>query len=37
LRVNYKIADERILDILNAVGSVARKEAQKRVKIFEEV
>ena len=37
LRVNYKIADERILDILNTAGSVARKEAQKRVKIFEEV
>lgn len=37
LRVNYKIADERIFDILNAAGNVARQEAQKRIKILEEV
>ncbi len=37
LRVNYKIADERIFDILNTAGNVARKEAQKRIKILEKV
>jgi len=35
LRVNYKIADERIFDILNSAGNVARQEAQKRIKILE--
>ena len=35
LRVNYKIADERIFDILNSAGNVARQEAQKRIKILQ--
>lgn len=34
LRVNYKITDERIIDILNSAGSVARKEAQTRIRIL---
>ncbi len=34
LRVNYRIIDERIIDIINTAGSVARKEAQKRIKIL---
>ena len=37
LRVNYKIADERIIDILNTAGIIARKEAQKRILVLEEV
>lgn len=37
LRVNYKIANNRIFDILNAVGGVAQKQAKERVKILEEV
>ncbi|HKB85564.1 MAG TPA: metalloregulator ArsR/SmtB family transcription factor [Ignavibacteriaceae bacterium] len=32
LRVNYRIIDERIIDIINTAGSVARKEAQQRIK-----
>jgi ArsR family transcriptional regulator len=35
LRVNYKITDERIIDILNTAGSVARKEAQTRIRILD--
>ena len=35
LRVNYKIADERIFGILNSAGNVARQEAQKRIKILQ--
>lgn len=37
LRVNYKIADKRVFDILNTAGSVARKEAKERSKILEEI
>lgn len=37
LRVNYKIADERIFDIIDIAGNVARKEAQNKIKILEEV
>jgi ArsR family transcriptional regulator len=36
LRVNYKIADERIFDILDTAGNVACKEAKERIKILEE-
>jgi len=37
LRVNYKIADEKIFEILDAAGNVARKTAKERMKILEEV
>lgn len=37
LRVNYKIADERIFKILDTAGSVVCKEARERIKILEEV
>lgn len=37
LRVNYKIADKRIFDILTITGNIALKEAKERIKIFEEV
>ena len=37
LRVNYKIANEKIFDILKAAGSVARKEAKEIIKILDEV
>jgi len=36
LRVNYKIADERIFDILDTAGSVAHKTAKEKMKILEE-
>ncbi|MGE5806559.1 MAG: ArsR/SmtB family transcription factor [Ignavibacteria bacterium] len=36
LRVNYKISDERIFDILKAAGNVARNAAKERIKILEE-
>ncbi len=34
LRVNYKIADERIFDILKTAGLVARKAVTNKVKIL---
>jgi ArsR family transcriptional regulator len=37
LRVNYKIADERIFEILNIAGSITRREAEERIKILEDV
>ena len=37
LRVNYKIADERLFDILDIAGGVAHKSAKERIKILEEV
>jgi len=37
LRVNYKIADERIFDILNTAGLVARKAAKSKIKVLEEM
>ena len=37
LRVNYKIADEKIFEILDTAEIVARKEAKKRIRILEEV
>lgn len=36
LRVNYKIADERIFDILNTAGKVARKTIEQKIKTLEE-
>lgn len=36
LRVNYKIADKRIFDILAIAGDVARKQAAARVEVLEE-
>jgi ArsR family transcriptional regulator len=36
LRVNYRIADQRIFDILSLAGKVAHAEAKTRVKILEE-
>jgi len=36
LRVNYKISDERIFDIINLAGNVAHKQAKERMKILEE-
>jgi len=37
LRVNFKISDDRIFNILDTAGDVARKAAKERVKILEEV
>lgn len=37
LRVNYKIADKRIFDILAIAGDVARKQAQARIEVLDEV
>jgi DNA-binding transcriptional ArsR family regulator len=37
LRVNYKIANPRILKILDAAGSIAHSEAKSRIEILEEV
>ena len=37
LRVNYKIADKRIFDILNTAGTVARKVVKEKMKILEEI
>lgn len=37
LRVNYKIADKRIFEILAIAGDVARKQAEARVEVLEEV
>lgn len=37
LRVNYKVADERIFDILSLAGKVSHSEAKIRVELFEEV
>jgi ArsR family transcriptional regulator len=37
LRVNYKIADERIFDILNTAGLVARKAVKDKIKILEQI
>lgn len=34
LRVNYKIADEKIFDILKTAGLVARKAVNNKVKIL---
>ena len=36
LRVNYKIADERIFDILVLAGKISHSEAKTRVEILEE-
>ncbi len=36
LRVNYKIADKRILDILTLASVVAHKEAKTRIEVLEE-
>ena len=36
LRVNYKIADESIFEILDAAGNVARNAAKEKIKILEE-
>lgn len=36
LRVNYKIADKRIFDILAIAGNVARKQAEARIEVLEE-
>ena len=37
LRVNYKIADKRIFDILNTAGTVARRVVKEKMKVLEEV
>ena len=37
LRVNYKIADKRIFDILNTAGTVARKAVKEKMKVLEEI
>ncbi len=37
LRVNYKIADERIFDIFDTAGSVVRKSIKEKIKVLEEV
>jgi DNA-binding transcriptional ArsR family regulator len=36
LRVNYKISDKKIFDILAIAGDVARKQAEARIKVLEE-
>lgn len=36
LRVNYKVADKHIFDILRLAGVVARAEAQTRITVLEE-
>lgn len=36
LRVNYKIADKRIFDILAIAGDVVRKQAESRIEVLEE-
>jgi DNA-binding transcriptional ArsR family regulator len=36
LRVNYKIADERIFDILILAGKISHAEAKTRIEILEE-
>jgi DNA-binding transcriptional ArsR family regulator len=36
LRVNYKISDKKIFDILAIVGDVARKQAEDRIEVLEE-
>ena len=37
LRVNYKIADERIFDIFDTAGSVVRKSIKEKIKVLEDV
>ncbi len=37
LRVNYKIADERIFDIFDTAGSVVRKSIKEKIKVLEKV
>ncbi len=37
LRVNYKIADERIFNIFDTAGSVVRKSIKEKIKVLEEV
>jgi len=37
LRVNYKVADEKIFNILDTAGKVALKSARERMKVLEEV
>lgn len=37
LRVNYKIADGRIFDIIDTAGIVAKKQAKEKIKILEGV
>jgi len=37
LRVNYKIADERIIDIIDTAGSIVHKSAKEKIKVLEEV
>jgi DNA-binding transcriptional ArsR family regulator len=36
LRVNYKIADKRIFDILDSAGKIAHNEAKTRIEVLEE-
>jgi DNA-binding transcriptional ArsR family regulator len=36
LRVNYKVVDKQIFDILNLAGDVAHKEAKTRMEVLEE-
>ncbi len=37
LRVNYKVADERIFNILSIAESLARKGVKERMKILAEI
>ncbi len=37
LRVNYKIADERIFNILNTTESMARKAVKEKMKVLEDI
>lgn len=37
LRVNYRIADKRIFDILALAGSIVHQEAKTRAEVLEEV
>ncbi len=37
LRVNYKIADERIFNILNTTESMARKAVKGKMKVLEDI
>lgn len=34
LRVNYRIADKKILEIINIAGKLARNDAQRKVSVF---
>lgn len=37
LRVNFKIADARVFKVLDIALSIARKEAEKKIEVLEEV